>query len=61
MGGKPSLRYEATEDGTDLKSTFVFAFVGLTEYAVNCQSTSENAAEIEEGCDQIVRTFTVDS
>jgi hypothetical protein len=59
VAGKPGLRYKATfkVSGGPMDSTLVFALDGRTEYAINCQHTREWAAEIEQGCDQIVRTF----
>jgi uncharacterized RDD family membrane protein YckC len=60
--GKPGLRFQATGtlDGTSFESTIVFIFDDTTEYYLNCQYTAEWAEEIERGCEQIVRTFTVD-
>lgn len=62
IDGMPSLRYEVTGsvDGTNVESTLVFSFDGLTAFELNCQSTSEHGAEIEQGCEQIMRTFEVD-
>ena len=61
MGGKPGLSYEVTGSvgGTDVESTLVYVFDDLTEYELQCQSTPEHAAEIEQGCDQIIRTFEI--
>jgi uncharacterized RDD family membrane protein YckC len=61
MGGLPGLRYRgtATIDATPVASTLVFAFDQTTEYFLNCQATRARAAEIQRGCDQIVRTFKV--
>jgi uncharacterized RDD family membrane protein YckC len=61
VAGKPGLwfRLTGTHDGTPYESRLVFVFDGTTEYAINCQHTAENADEIERGCDQIIRTFTV--
>jgi hypothetical protein len=63
MGGMPGLRYEATGTviGDDVKSTFVFGFDGPTVYALNYQSTPEHTAEIQTGCEQVLRTFEVES
>jgi len=60
--GKPGLRFRATGtlEGTPFVTTIVFIFDGTTEYYLNCQRTAEWAEEIERGCQQIVRTFTVD-
>jgi uncharacterized RDD family membrane protein YckC len=58
MGGLPSLRYEI--EGRDVDSTLVYAFDDLTGYQLMCQTTAEYAAEIEQGCDQIIRTFQVE-
>jgi uncharacterized RDD family membrane protein YckC len=61
MGGKPGLRYEVTGSvgGKDVEGTLVYVFGDLTEYELRCQSTSEQAAEIEQGCEQIIRTFEI--
>ncbi len=63
MGGLPGLRFRgtATVDGAPVASTMVFAFDHTTEYFLNCQSTRARAAEIQRGCDQIVRSFKVAS
>jgi uncharacterized RDD family membrane protein YckC len=63
MGGIPGLRYrgEGTVDGTPIESTLVFVFDGTTEYLVSCRHTQERAAEIERGCEQIVRTFELEN
>jgi Septum formation len=60
--GKPGLRFRGTgtHDGTSFESTLVLIFDGTTEYTLNCQRTAEWAEEIERGCEQIVRTFTVE-
>jgi hypothetical protein len=44
----------------DVETTLVYAFDELTAYQLWCQSTPENAAEVEQGCEQIMRTFQVD-
>ncbi len=61
VGGLSGLRFRgtATVDATPMESTLVFAFDGTTEYFLNCQHTKAHAVEVERGCDQIVRTFTV--
>jgi uncharacterized RDD family membrane protein YckC len=61
MGGLPALRFRIanTVDGTARGGMVVFAFDGTTEYRVFCQHTPEGLAEIQQGCDQILRTFTV--
>ena len=61
MAGLPAVRFRVTGtvEGTPFQSTNVFAFDGTTEYVVNCVQTAE-AKEIQRGCDQIVRTFSVD-
>jgi hypothetical protein len=60
---KPGLRIRATGtlDGTPYETTIVFIFDGTTEYYLDCQSTAEWAEEIERGCQQIVRTFSVET
>ncbi len=61
VAGEPGLRFQGTGlvNGSATDSTVVFVFVGTTEYSVNCQHTPENAAEIDAGCDQILRTLSV--
>jgi uncharacterized RDD family membrane protein YckC len=61
MAGLPGLRFHitGTMDGTAVRSTLIFAFDGNTEYFLNCQHTPGGLAEIQRGCDQIIRTFTV--
>jgi uncharacterized RDD family membrane protein YckC len=61
VGGLRGLRFRgtATADATPLESTLVYVFDQTTEYALNCQHTRDKAAEIQRGCDQIVRTFKV--
>jgi uncharacterized RDD family membrane protein YckC len=62
VGGKPGLRASGTGTikGTSVGLTFVFVFDGTTQYFLNCEHTAGRADEIERGCEQIVRTFTVD-
>ena len=62
VAGRPGLRFRGTGtlEGTPIESTFVSVFDGTTQYTLNCQHTPEWAEEIERGCEQIVRTFTVD-
>jgi hypothetical protein len=62
VAGKPGLRFRGTGtlEGTPIESTFVSVLDGTTQYTLNCQHTPEWAEEIERGCEQIVRTFTVD-
>ena len=57
MAGLPGLRFRFTETGS--VSTRVFAFNGTTEYAVNCQYTAADAAEVTRACDQVVGSFHV--
>jgi hypothetical protein len=61
--GKPGLRFQATgtHDGTPFESTLVLIFDGTTQYILNCSHTAEWAKEIERGCEQIVRTFMVET
>jgi hypothetical protein len=61
--GRPGLRFRGTGtlEGTPIESTFVSVLDGTTQYTLNCQHTPEWAEEIERGCEQIVRTFTVDT
>jgi hypothetical protein len=62
VAGKPGLwfRVTGTSDGTPIESRLVFVFDGTTEYELNCQHTAEKTEEIERGCEQILRTFSVD-
>jgi uncharacterized RDD family membrane protein YckC len=62
VAGKPGLRFRGTGtfEGTPIEITFVSVLDGTTQYTLNCQHTPEWAEEIERGCQQIVRTFTVD-
>jgi uncharacterized RDD family membrane protein YckC len=61
VGGLPGLRFRVTGtvDATPFGTTMVFVFDQTTEYFLNCQHTQDTAAEIQRGCDQIVRTFKV--
>ncbi|HKA69943.1 MAG TPA: RDD family protein [Actinomycetes bacterium] len=61
MAGLPGVRFEVTGtvDGISFQSLLVFAFADATEYFINCQHTDENADEIGQGCEQIMRTFTL--
>ena len=62
VAGRPGLRFRATGtlEGTPIESTIVSVFDVTTQYYLNCQHTAEWAEEIDRGCQQIVRTFTVD-
>jgi Tol biopolymer transport system component len=61
VGGLPGLRFRGTGtvDATPVESTLVFAFDHTVEYFLNCQHTQAKAAEVQRGCDQIVRSFRV--
>jgi hypothetical protein len=64
VAGMPGLRYRGEwvkEDGTPLDSTLMFAYDGTAEYFIDCRHGQERAADIEQGCDQILRTFKVDA
>jgi hypothetical protein len=64
MDGLPGYRFEIrgkNAAGTAIGSRVVLVFHGQTEYFLNCQHTDSRAAEIENGCDQIMRTFNVSS
>lgn len=58
----PGLEYtgRGASDGTPIESRIIVAFDGSTEYFINCQHTEEGAAEINQGCDQIVNTFALE-
>jgi hypothetical protein len=61
VGGLPGLRFRGTAiaEGTPVENTLVFVFDHTTQYFLNCQHTRDKAAEIQRGCDQILRTFKV--
>jgi uncharacterized RDD family membrane protein YckC len=61
VGGKPGFRFGGTANlqGVAAQKTDIFVFDGTTEYQLVCQHTRENSAEIEQGCDQVLRTFTI--
>jgi hypothetical protein len=61
VDGKPGLRFRGTGivDGTPIQSTLVYILDGTTEYSINCQFTPARAEEIDQGCEEIVRTFKV--
>ncbi len=61
VGGLPGLRFRgtATIDATPIETTVVFVFDHTMDYVLNCQHTQDTAAEIQRGCDQILRTFKV--
>lgn len=61
VAGMPGVRFEVTAAvaGIPFQSTLIFAFADTIEYFINCQRTAENADELGQGCDQIMRTFTL--
>jgi uncharacterized RDD family membrane protein YckC len=61
VGGLPGLRFRgtATINGTPIETTVIFVFDHTTQYFLGCQHTRDTAAEIQRGCDQVVRTFKV--
>jgi uncharacterized RDD family membrane protein YckC len=61
VGGLPGLRFRgtATIKATPIETTVVFVFDHTTQYALTCQHTPDTAAEIQRGCDQVLRTFKV--
>lgn len=61
VAGLPGARFRitGTMQGAAIQETLVFAFDDTTEYYLNCQHTAEKTEEIERGCQQIVRTFTL--
>jgi hypothetical protein len=56
----PPVPHDGNPRWDPFASTLVFVFDGTTEYEINCQHTTEKADEVEQGCEQIVRTFKVD-
>ena len=60
MAGLPGVQFDVTNGtGGSRQSRLVLAFSGTTEYSVNCQYTHARAAEIQQGCDQVLSTFRV--
>lgn len=61
MAGRPGLRLHASgiQDETPVEHMLIYVLDDTTEYELNCQHTEEKAAEIERGCEQIVRTFRI--
>ena len=62
LGGLPALEIRGTGlsfSGARIHSTLVFAHNATTIYFINCQNTPEHAAQVKNGCDQILRTFTL--
>ena len=59
MGGLPAIRFQGTLTlaGQATQSTVIYAFDGLTEYFVNCQTVPAQAEAMRRGCAQVVRTF----
>jgi hypothetical protein len=66
MGRLPGYRFQITAtlaDGTQISSRIVYVFRKKTEYFLNCEYPQNDplAAEIETGCDQVMRSFRVGS
>lgn len=61
VGGLPALRFGGTTtiDATPVETTVVLVFDHTTQYAVACQHERDKAAEVQRGCDQVLRTFKV--
>lgn len=59
LGGFPGIRYDEVEveEPPDGESRLVFLFDGATEYLINCQSTPEERASVEEACDRALSTL----
>lgn len=62
-GGKPGVRFRSTGtvDGITMNKTDIFFFDGTTEYQLGCQSDPDHTQDIEHGCDQILRSFTLNT
>lgn len=59
-GGAPGYQYVVeypAADGTTLRNTLTFLFKGKDEFQVNCQSTPQNRAALDKGCDQVLSTL----
>jgi hypothetical protein len=63
VAGLPALRYhgDAVFGGTSVEITRVQVFGTTEEYLFTCQYTRAYAAEITQGCEQILSTFAVES
>ena len=63
VAGLPALRYQGDElfNGTPVEVTRVRILGATTEYLFACQYTRAHAAEITQGCEQILSTFAVGS
>ena len=59
VGGLPALSYSdvPVSSPADAQSRLIVVFDGRTEYLINCQSTPEKRAEIDEACDLAVDTL----
>lgn len=58
VAGLPALSFESHPQ-SDLTRAVTFAFDGKTWYAFNCGYTAELAAEIKQGCEQVLSSFEV--
>jgi uncharacterized RDD family membrane protein YckC len=62
IGGLPGVEFRGTGrsfSGTRIHATIVLAYHGSTQYSVTCQYSPRHAAQVQRGCDQILRTFQV--
>ncbi len=59
-GGIPGYQYVVeygAADGTLLRNTLTFLFMGDDEYQVNCQSSPKFRTELEKGCEMVLGTL----
>lgn len=54
-----SVTFTLPQDGDTLTTELVTAFVGTTQYSVQCQYTQESVADIRDGCDLIRGSFAL--
>lgn len=59
VGGFPGYEYAFDlDEPPDGRSRFLILFDGRTEYAINCQSTPAQRAEVDAACQQALDTLT---
>lgn len=59
-GGIPGYQYTlkyAGGEGVSLSNKLTFLFRGQDEFQINCQSTSDHTNEMNDGCDEILKSL----